>query len=196
MRTAFESDVGVENDPVDTTAEGFVWVDVTEITPSAIRSMEEVKQEIIDLWKAGKTRDLLIAKAEELVQQANAGTPIDKLAEDLEKTVAETEKLKRRDTDEAFGPNAVATLFRTAQGNTGIAQAAEPLNLIVFTVAAVDTPTFDPESAEAKTVSTQLTNGVGRDLFEIYVAGLQDSLGIEINERLWQSLQGDEQLRY
>jgi peptidyl-prolyl cis-trans isomerase D len=196
VRMAFESDVGIENDPVDTTAEGFVWVDVTEITPSAIKPIEEVRQEVIDLWKTDKTRELLIAKADELVTQAKAGTSIETLADGLGKTVAETGALKRRDKAEAFGPAAVAALFRTTEGSAGLAQGSEGLSLVIFRLEKVDTPSFDPESAEAKTIDTQLTNGVGRDLFEIYIAGLQDSLGIEINERLWESLQGDEQARY
>ena len=196
VRTAFESDVGVENDPVDTPDEGFVWVDVTEITPSAIRPMDEVKQEVIDLWKADKTRELLVEKADELVNQAKAGTAIETLAEGLTKSVTDTGTLKRRDTAEAFGNAAVAALFRTPEGSAGLAQANEGLGLIIFSVSTIDTPTFDPESAEAKAIQTQLTNGVGRDLFEIYIAGLQDSLGIKINEPLWESLQGEERARY
>ncbi len=196
VRMAFESDIGIENDPLDTTAEGFVWVDVTEITPSAIKPIDDVRQEITDLWKADKTRELLIAKADELVSQAKAGTAIETLAEGLQKTVIETGALKRRDNADAFGPAAVAALFRSSEGNSGLAQAAEGLSLVIFSVDKVDTPAFDPESAEAKTINTQLKNGVGRDLFEIYIAGLQDSLGIQINEQLWESLQGDEQARY
>ena len=58
-------------------------------------------------------------------------------------------------------------------------------------VAKVDTPQFDPNSAEAKAIRTQLTTNVGRDLFSIYVSGLQEDVGIQINEQLWASLHGE-----
>lgn len=192
LRAAFESDVGVENDPVDTPKEGFVWVDVNEITPSAVRPFEEVAQEVVERWKADKAGELLLKEAEELVEKANGGASMDDLAQALGKTVTTTGPIKRRDAPEPFGAAAVAALFRTMEGMAGLAQAGEAPNLVIFRLEKVDTPTFDPQSAEVKEIETKLSNGVGRDLFEIYIAGLQDSLGIEINEKLWQSLQGDE----
>lgn len=192
LKAAFESDVGVENDPVDTPAEGFVWVDVAEITPSAVRPMEEVKQQVIDLWKTDKSRELVLKKAEELVAETKGGKSLEDLAAALGKTIVETAALRRRDTAEAFGTSAVAALFRGEEGKVGLGRATEAANLIIFKVEKVNTPVFDPESAEAKAIETQLTTGVGQDLFQIYVAGLQDSLGIEINDQLWASLQSDE----
>ena len=196
IRTAFESDVGIENDPVDTANEGFVWLEVTEITPSAVRPMDEVKQEVIDLWKTNKTRELLIAKAEELMQRMDGSETLAAVAESVGKAVTETAPLKRREAADPFGSAAVAALFRTPDTRVGLAQAAEPTSLVVFRVENVTTPAFDAESAEAKAIQTQLATGVGQDLFQIYVAGLQDTFGIQINEQLWAALQGDEPIQY
>lgn len=190
LKTAFDSDVGVENDPVETSKSGFVWVEVTEVTPSAIRPLEDVKQEVIDLWKTNKTREALVKKAEELVERAKSGATIETLAQENGKTVTETAALKRRDSADKFGAAAVAALFRAAENSTSLAQASEGASLVVFHVEKVETPTFDPESAEAKSISTQLATGVGQDLFQIYVAGLQDELGIQINEQLWNTARG------
>lgn len=192
LTTAYESDVGVENDPVDTENEGFVWVDVTDITPSAVKPLEEVTEQVVELWKTDKTRELLGKKAEELVEQSKAGKSIDDLATALEKTVTQTEPLKRREKADPFGTAAVRALFRTPEGQIGLGQSSEPSKLVVFKVEKVDTPVFDASSEESKAISEQLTTGVGEDLFQIYVSGLQESLGVEINDRLWSSLQSDE----
>ena len=191
LSTAFESDVGVENDPIDTSNDGFVWVDVTEVTPQAIRPLEDVRADVIKLWKTNQSREALIKRAGELIDKAKGGTDLEAIAKELGTTVTTSNPLKRRDTAEPLGTSAVAALFRTPENSLTFAQNTDGKSLVIIQVAKVDTPTFDPNSAEAKAIRTQLTTNVGRDLFSIYVSGLQDDIGIQINEQLWASLHGE-----
>lgn len=191
LSTAFESDVGVENDPIDTPNDGFVWVDVTEVTPQAIRPLEDVRADVIELWKTNQNREALIKRAGELIDKAKGGTDLEALARELGTTVVSSNPLKRRDTAEPLGTSAVAALFRTPENDLTFAQHPDGKSLIIMQVAKVETPQFDPNSAEAKAIRTQLTTNVGRDLFSIYVSGLQEDVGIQINEQLWASLHGE-----
>ncbi|MGI9413584.1 MAG: SurA N-terminal domain-containing protein [Hyphomicrobiales bacterium] len=191
LSTSFESDVGVENDPVDTPNDGFVWVDVAEVTPQAIRPLDEVRDDVIKLWKTNRSREALIKRAGELVDQAKGGKTFEAIAQELGTTVTDTNALKRRDTAEQLGAPAVAALFRTPVDGQTFAQSADGKSLVILKVVKVETPTFDPNSAEAKAIRTQLVAGVGRDLFAIYVGGLQEDVGIEINEQLWATLHGE-----
>lgn len=191
LRTSFESDVGVENDPIDTANDGFVWVDVTEVTPQAIRPLEDVRADVIGLWKTNQSREALIKRAGELIDKAKGGTDLEAIAKELGTTVTASNPLKRRDTAEPLGTSAVAALFRTPENDLTFAQTTDGKSLIVVQVAKVDTPKFDPNSAEAKAIRTQLVTNVGRDLFSIYVSGLQEDIGIQINETLWASLHGE-----
>lgn len=191
LRTSFESDVGVENDPIDTANDGFVWVDVTEVTPQAIRPLEDVRADVIELWKTNQSREAMIKRAGELIDKAKGGTDLDAIAKELGTTATTSNPLKRRDTAEPLGTSAVAALFRTPENDLTFAQTTDGKSLIIVQVAKVDTPKFDPNSAEAKAIRTQLVTNVGRDLFSIYVSGLQEDIGIQINETLWASLHGE-----
>ena len=191
LKTSFESDVGVENDPIDTANDGFVWVDVTEVTPQAIRPLEDVRADVIELWKTNQSREALIKRAGELIDKAKGGTDLEAIAKELGTTVTASNPLKRRDTAEPLGTSAVAALFRTPENDLTFAQTTDGKSLIIVQVAKVDTPKFDPNSAEAKAIRTQLVTNVGRDLFSIYVSGLQEDIGIQINETLWASLHGE-----
>jgi peptidyl-prolyl cis-trans isomerase D len=68
LNVAFQSDVGVENDPVDTPDDGYAWVDVEEVTPEANRPFDEVKAEVSELWIAERKREKLFETATALVE--------------------------------------------------------------------------------------------------------------------------------
>ena len=124
LSTAFESDVGVENDPIDTSNDGFVWVDVTEVTPQAIRPLEDVRADVIRLWKTNQSREALIKRAGELIDKAKGGTDLEAIAKELGTTVTTSDPLKRRDTAEPLGTSAVRRIVPHAGERSDIR--AEP----------------------------------------------------------------------
>ena len=72
VAAAFNSDVGVENDPVQANG-GYVWYEVVGITRSRDRTFDEVKDLVAARWKDDEIAKRLTAKADELVQKLNAG---------------------------------------------------------------------------------------------------------------------------
>lgn len=189
LAKAFQSDIGVENDPADTQNEGFIWFDVTKITPSAVRPLKEVRAQAVTLWKASKQRELLIAKARALMEAVRKGADLASQAKSITQEVKTTKAIKRTETDGVFGPQAVASLFRTAKGGTSQATAKDG-GMIVYQVKEVATPPFVATAKEAVAVKNLLTRRMSQDLVQQYLNGIQSNAGVDINAAVWRRLQG------
>ncbi len=79
LRNLYASDVGLEADALNLN-DGFVWYEIREVIPSAVRPLDQVKETVVQDWKAGQLRDIVTAKAKTLIEKANSGTPFESLA--------------------------------------------------------------------------------------------------------------------
>ena len=71
---AFASDVGVDNDPLQLPNGGYLWYDVTGITPARDRTLDEVKDQVEARWRDDEIAKRLKAKADDMVGKLKAGT--------------------------------------------------------------------------------------------------------------------------
>ncbi len=76
---AFASDVGVDNDPVAADG-GFVWYDVTSITPAQDRTLDQVKAEVEARWRDDEIAKRLKAKAADILDKLKNGNSLDDVA--------------------------------------------------------------------------------------------------------------------
>jgi hypothetical protein len=51
-------------------------------------------------------------------------------------------------------------------------------------------PTFDPNSEEAKTISTALSDGAANNLAAGYGADVQSEVGVYVDENMWRQVTG------
>ena len=79
LKAAFTSDVGVENDAISLD-NGYVWYEVREVMPSALKPLDQVKDQARAAVVAAKVRALSEEKAKKLVERARAGAKLDDLA--------------------------------------------------------------------------------------------------------------------
>jgi peptidyl-prolyl cis-trans isomerase D len=191
LAVAFQSDVGVENDPVDTPDDGYAWVDVEEVTPEANRPFEEVKGEVAELWIADRKREKLFETAQALVDKGRDGTSVAELAASVGQTVETSGAMRRRDASDKFTATAMANLFRQPEGGLTLAPTAEGGGFTIMRVAKVTIPQFDADGEEAKALAAQLDRGLADDLLQEYLSGLQESLGVSVNPGIWNQIRGE-----
>lgn len=190
LRTVFESDIGIEADPIATPDDGFVWVDVREITPSAMKPFEAVQEEAAAAWKKRKLRDAVLERAREIKKQAESGTPFDELAQGIGAEVRTIQNVKRGEATEAFDAVAVAALFAAPPDGYAVAPEADGKGAKVMKSSPVLLPPFDANSEDAKAVANALQSGLAGDLASQYLTGLQANVGVELNEALWSRVSG------
>jgi peptidyl-prolyl cis-trans isomerase D len=187
----FASDTGVENDPVTTADDGFVWFDVREVSPTSLKPFDEVKGEVIEGWKTQKRREGVLAAAQALVKRLNEGARLDDLAREAGREVKQAQGLKRTESNQAFDPAAVQALF--AAPPAGFAAVLEPdgSGARVMQSMPVMQPPFDANAEEAKAIERVLAQRLTGDLSSLYLQDLQQTFGVKLNEDLWRKLAGE-----
>ncbi|MFO1090211.1 MAG: SurA N-terminal domain-containing protein [Hyphomicrobiales bacterium] len=190
LKAVFESDTGVDNDAISTPDDGFIWFDVREVIPSSIKPFDQVKQQVIDGWKAQKRREGVLDAARALQKRLVEGAKLDDLAKEAGREIKTQTGLKRTETNADFDSAAVASLF--AAPPTGFAIALEPdgAGAKIMQSAPVMQPPFDPKSQEAQAIGRVLGQRLTSDLSLQYLEGLKKDYGVKLNEELWQRLAG------
>jgi peptidyl-prolyl cis-trans isomerase D len=190
LRTAFDLDVGIEADPVSTRDEGFVWVEVRDITPATVKRFEDARQDAVAAWQRRKTSEAVLERARELKQQAETGTSFQQLARDVGAEVRSVTDVRRGAATEEFDARAVAALFAAPAGGYAVSLQDDGQSAKVIKSTPVLAPPFDANSEEARSIASALQAGLGDDLTTQYTSALQSSLKVELNEALWNQLAG------
>jgi peptidyl-prolyl cis-trans isomerase D len=179
LRVAFSTDVGIEADPLRLPDGGYVWFDVTGITPARDRNLEEVKDQVEARWRETQVSERLTTKANAMVEKLKAGASLAEVAQ-AENVKAETAADLRRSSTEPSTP-AVAAAFTTPKGEAASAEGRTPGERIVLRVTEVAVPSADAASPEGKQIQDNLRNAIGEDLLREYVTQVEREIGTTVN---------------
>lgn len=182
LGSAFTADVHGENEPLKLQGGGFVWYDVDQVMPSRERPLDEIKDQVITRWRDDQIAARLKTKANELADKVKGGSPF---AEAVGMDGVKLEwrpGIKRTDTPPGLSAAAVMEIFRTPKDVVGSADGASPTERILFRVTEVNVPPLDANSTDAKRVEDALRNRMSEDLAAQYVSGLENDLGVTINQ--------------
>lgn len=191
LTATFSSDVGVENDAISLD-NGYVWYEVREVVPAALRPLDEVKDQVKAAVVAAKVKALSEEKAKKLVERARAGASLDSLAAEAKATVQTAQGLKRTEQGDSFNRAAVMALFSVPE--KGFAYAVEPdgKGARVMQSEPVLMPAFDAASPDAKSIAKQLEPQMSNDMLDAYLEALKEQAGVKVNEALWQQIAGQQ----
>ncbi|MES1154869.1 MAG: peptidyl-prolyl cis-trans isomerase, partial [Pseudorhodoplanes sp.] len=125
LAPAFTSDVGVENEPVQTPDGGYVWFEVAGTTPSRERPLDEVKDRVAERWTEDEIAARLKTKAAELADKLKTSTvaEVAKVAGLKEQTV---KGLKRGAVSDAVPAKVVSDVFVTPKDGVGNSEGDRP----------------------------------------------------------------------
>src|SRR6266566_2240445 len=149
LPAAFNTGVGVERDPLQF-QDGYVWYDVTGISPSHERSLDEVKDLVETRWRDREIATRLDTKATEMLDKLKAGATMAEVAAANHLKVETLTGLKRGEPAGPLSAPGIDAVFRTAKDAAGKTQAAQPAEQVVFRVTDIVVPVLDMSSEEAK----------------------------------------------
>ena len=98
--------------------------------------------------------------------------------------------LKRNETNADFDATAVSAVFAVPENGITYAVDGDGKSAKVIQSQAVMRAPYDPNSEEAKSIAESVQSGASQDVLALYLAGLQDRLGVTINETLWRQISG------
>lgn len=181
LTSAFASEAGVENDPLQV-AGGYIWYEVTGITPERDRTLEEVREQVETRWRDDQVANLLRAKAAEMLEKLKSGTPFADVAAAAGLKVETKADIKRGNAQPPLSARTIDAIFRTAKDGYGNAEAAAPVEQVVFRVVDITMPTVDEKSEEVARVREGLNRSFTEDVFGGYLGHLQRQVGVSIND--------------
>ena len=178
---AFNSDVGVDNDPIQYKG-GYVWYDVLGITPPRDRSLDEVKDKVEARWREDEIANRLRTKATEMVQKLGQGGKLADEASSLGLKVETASGFRREGSVPGVPEGLITAAFRTAKDAAGQTPGTGGTEWFVFRVTDVTTPPVDLASSEMKNLTETLQRSMSDEQLAQYVARLQKDIGTSINE--------------
>ena len=194
VAAAFATDVGVENDPLQTSAGGYVWYDVIATTPSRERALDEVKDRVEARWHDDQVAERLTKVATEMLDKLKAGGTLADAAAGHGVTAATAFGLKRGHSSDPLSAKVVDTVFRLPKGGSGFAEGRSPAERVVVRVTDIVAPNFDPASPEGKRYIDGVARALNEELFLEYVTRVGAEIGTSINqEALARAVGGSEQ---
>jgi peptidyl-prolyl cis-trans isomerase D len=182
IKSGFESQVGLQNEPVELGDGGYGWVDVLGITEAKQKPFDEVKEDVKKLAIDQERIRLVTELAGKLVEKADAGTPMAALATEAGGVKVETSQPFTRQTEPHGLPkDAVTKAFALAKGKAASVPSVDNKSRVVFKLTEV-TPAPALTKEERSRLSKELKERLTDEILSEYVIALQKRLGTQINE--------------
>jgi len=190
LRAIFASDIGVDNDVLNTRDNGYVWFEIAAIDPARDRTLAEVRDRVVKAWTEEETDRALQRKAAEFIKRIEAGESVEAVAKvaGLEAQLAPDVK---RSGSQSLPPSAVARAFSIGVG--AVASAANGPERVVFKVLDSATPPFDGDSPFITAIAPRLRDAITEDILQQFIARTQEDIGVRINEAAVRMVVGGEQ---
>lgn len=182
LTAAFQAEEGGENAPLNAASSGFIWYEVTKITPARERPISEVRVRAVSDWKSATVNKNLAAKAEEIRKDVLAGKTLDSVAADLKLTKQTKRGLKRGAADAELGSDGVDAAFGGPVGTIASVGNASGDQQIVLKVTEVFAPADGSASAIPPEQKKGLEAGLADDLLDQLVARLQQTYPVKVND--------------
>lgn len=178
---AFNSDVGVDNDPIQFGG-GYVWYDVLAITPSRERSLDEVKDQVEAKWRDDQTASRLRAKATDMVQKLEQGGKLADEAAQAGLSVETASGFKRDASQPGLPASVIAAAFRVTKDGVGQTPDIASNTWIVFRVTDINAPPIDLASDEMKKLKETVQRGLTDEQLAEYITKLESEIGTSVNQ--------------
>jgi len=192
LKTIFESDIGVENEPVEVGASGIFWPEVLGVTPQRLKKLEEVKEKLVKVWKERQKEAQLSKVAADLVSTLRKGEKLEKLARKYKAKVKKSKAFSRSEEHDDIPVAAVNQAFVLPVGGIGMNSLSNGKGRVIFKVVAKGKAKPADKAANDK-ITARLRRALEDDVVGQYIATLRKNYGVSINEKVLARLNGTTQ---
>ncbi|MFQ5775051.1 MAG: peptidyl-prolyl cis-trans isomerase [Kiloniellaceae bacterium] len=184
LEIAFATEPGEESLLTETSDGGYFIVRVDGVTPAQLRPLEEVRDQVAEIWRNAQRAQRAGEVAKALAERAKRGEKLEALAKAEGYELTTTEALSRFEGDPARSPSPALPpkLFQIAPGEVTTVNA--PAGHLV--VKLLEVRPADPSRARAEVAALQegLAAAMRADVLDQFVAVLRGEYGVQVNERL------------
>ncbi|MEO1280637.1 MAG: peptidylprolyl isomerase [Pseudomonadota bacterium] len=189
IASAFGAEVGVEQEPVELAAGGFAWLDLNNVVEPKQLTFDDVKADVKALWTTNTKRAEISKAATAFVKRLNNGAAIAKVAEDAGGKVVTSDPTTRARIPDGMTQAALSQAFVLPEGEAGSSETTGGQSRLVFKVDDIQ-KAVEPTDEQKTVLKNELVGQLRQDQISVYLAKLQDRLGVDINQRVLDRVTG------
>lgn len=180
LRAAFDTREGEVSNVGEMQDGGLFVVRVDKVTPSAVRPLSDVHDQVLAAWQQQQRIDHVTKTAKEIVDAVNGGKPLKDLAAARNLKLTTPAPIERGVAPGDLPPQVVTALFRAKPHQAVQAPSQDGVYVAELTEVIAADPTADKPRVDALTA--QLGLQIQRDLFTEYAAALRRYFPVEIDQ--------------
>ncbi len=184
LQIAYESEVALDN-PFEPLADGGYFVlRLDEVTPSSVKPFEDVRDEVLTLWRERQTETLLTQEAQGLAERIRTGETFEAVASDIDgRVVTPVEPIDRTTRDEVLSDALVTDLFQAPANGIVTGPTRDGLSHVVVRVTEIVPAPEETADTAIRSLRASLDQAMENDVVQVLVTGLRDEYAVTINER-------------
>ena len=150
---------------------GWLWYDVTGITPSRERSLDEVKDQVAARWREDEIAKILHGQGRRHARQAQDRIDAGAARGRSRPQGRDRGRPATRQADRGRCRRRLSqAVFNAAKGASGAAEGAKADQRVVFTVTDIVDPQLDPNAPDTQRLEATLQNSYADDMLGEYLA--------------------------
>ncbi len=183
LTDGFQLEADHETDLVESSAGHFLLIRAEEVTPSALKPLDQVRNDVITAWTAQARAARLKALADELLAKAKASGELAKAAADVKASVKSSKPLVRGKADDEIGNEVPSALFNVTAGGFVSGAAPAGAGYVVARLERIVPVDLLREAAGLKAAKDDLAKAMAVDLLDQYQAMLRVKYDVSTNEQ-------------
>ena len=172
LRRVFRQGKGEEGELVDLRTKGFYSLRVDAITPSALRPLDTIKEQVTADWTVEERVKMAKAEAEKLLADAKAGKSLEEIAKPQSYTVRKSKPVNRGESANAAPGSIEERVFSVKPGEVAVAQVREGW-AVVKVESAKDERTDDERKKAREEFEKTLRQAYEQDFLASYTVYLR-----------------------
>ncbi len=163
LKAVFASDVGVDNEPIESRDGGMLWFEIGAIEPARQRTLEEVKPQVEQAWQEEERGRRLATKAADLVKKLGAGEKLEAIAAAEGNLEVKHNSSVKRSGATGLTQIAIAQIFNVGVNGAGSAP-ADGGGRLIFQVLDASVQAIDLLSADFSKLADQVKAALVNDV--------------------------------
>ncbi len=182
LRDVFAAEIGETSLLSETPDGGYFVFRVDRATPPALRTLDEVRTEVLDLWRLEEARQHALIQAEALADQVRLGSDMAGIASAEGLSLGRTAPIDRfgSDPEAAASPDLTAKLFGLGEDEIGVAEV--PDGWVVLKLAEVQPGDPAANAQAVEILADGLAQSLQNDVLTAFTQELDRNLGVSINQ--------------
>lgn len=174
LQSLFTLKVG-ESTPLFEGENSYIVAEVDKVTPVGMKTFDEVRSEVISLWKNNHKQEQLTQTVSDVLKRLEKGDSLVSQATFLNFPVIHENNLTRTGNDK-INPNVAKKIFETTDK---VIQVPTEVGVLIVQLNSVSKP--DATDKELKTMQEELRQQIGQELYQEVIAGYAQDMGVNVN---------------